>query len=33
MRKIGKGEGGVLWGKKVKQVKQLVEEIAAKLCR
>jgi hypothetical protein len=33
MRKIGKGKGGVGWGKKEKEVKRLVEEVAGKLCR
>ncbi|KAF8221391.1 DUF862-domain-containing protein [Tricholoma matsutake] len=33
MHKIGKGEGGVVWGKKVKEVRRLVEEVAGKLCR
>jgi len=32
MRKVGKGEGGVAWGEKEKEVKRLVEEVAGKLC-
>jgi hypothetical protein len=34
MRKLRKeGQGGVVWGKKEKEVRQLVEEVAGKLCR
>jgi hypothetical protein len=33
MRKIGKGEGGAMWGKKEKGVERLVEEVAGELCR
>jgi desumoylating isopeptidase 1 len=33
VRKIGKQGQGVVWGKKEKEVRRLVEEVAAKLCR
>lgn len=33
LRKIGKGGHTVVWGKKEKEVKRLVGEVAQKLCR